>query len=311
MKKDRIRLIGVDAGGTKTDIVLCDGNGRVLGRRICGSGNVNDVGAEACFLMISGAIGDMLGDKEPDAIFIGASGAISGDGPLLLAKMRARYTDAKVLLENDTANLLAMARGDGESAIALICGTGSIIYVKRGEELLRIGGWGHLFDDGGSAYDIGRDALRVLLSAEEGTATFGELCRLTRERLGAESAHSVLSELYKKDKTAVSSLAPAVFEADALGDEAAREIILRNVDVIKKKLSDAKRAFGASGEIVCGGGLFNSRTFCEILADRVEPLGFTLYIPTLPQSLGASIRAAMAVDKIDKKQFAENFKNTI
>ena len=165
--------------------------------------------------------------------------------------------------------------------------------------------------EGGSAYDIGRDALRVLLAAEEGTVPFGELCRLTLERLGAESAHSVLSELYKKDKTAVSSLAPAVFEADELGDEAAKGIILRNIEVIKKKLSDAKRAFGAQGEIVCGGGLFNSKTFCEMLADRVEPLGFTLYIPTLPQSLGASIRAAMAVDKIDKKQFAENFKNTV
>ena len=311
MQKDRIRLIGVDAGGTKTDILLCDGNGRVLGRRICGSGNVNDVGAEACFLMISGAIGELLGETEPDAIFIGASGAISGDGPLLLAKMRERYPETKVLLENDTANLLAMARSDEDNAIALICGTGSIIYVKRGDELLRIGGWGHLFDEGGSAYDIGRDALRVLLAAEEGTVPFGELCRLTLERLGAESAHSVLSELYKKDKTAVSSLAPAVFEADELGDEAAKDIILRNIEVIKKKLSDAKSAFGAQGEIVCGGGLFNSKTFCEMLADRVEPLGFTLYIPTLPQSLGASIRAAMAVDKIDKKQFAENFKNTI
>ncbi|MBR2613032.1 MAG: hypothetical protein IKC55_00285, partial [Clostridia bacterium] len=100
MQKDKIRLIGVDAGGTKTDIVLCDGNGHVLGRRICGSGNVNDVGAEACFLMISGEIGELLGETEPDAIFIGASGAISGDGPLLLAKMRERYPETKVLLEN-------------------------------------------------------------------------------------------------------------------------------------------------------------------------------------------------------------------
>ena len=311
MDKDRIRLIGVDAGGTKTDIVLCDGEGHVLGRRICGSGNVNDVGAEACFLMISGAIGEMLGEADPDAIFIGASGAISGDGPLLLAKMRERYPETKVILENDTANLLAMARGDKANAIALICGTGSIIYVKHGDELLRIGGWGHLLDEGGSAYDIGRDALRVLLAAEEGTATFGELCRLTLERLGAESAHSALSELYKKDKTAVSSLAPAVFEADELGDSIARAIIIKNIGVIQKKLSDARSAFGAHGEIVCGGGLFNSKTFCELLADGVEPLGFTLYIPTLPQSLGASIRAAMAVDTVDREQFAENFKNTI
>jgi N-acetylglucosamine kinase-like BadF-type ATPase len=312
MGKDKIRLVGVDAGGTKTDIVLCDGCGHVLGRLTRGSGNINDVGADACFEMISQAIGELLGDADPRAIFVGASGAISGDGPKFLSKMREFYPRSAVTLENDSANLLAMTREEGEISIALICGTGSIIYVKRGDKLFRIGGWGHLFDKGGSAYDIGRDALCELLAAEEGTAPFGELCKLTLDRIGAESAHSVLSGFYKKDKTAVASLALSVFEADKLGDRAARAIIERNVEAIAARLEDAQKAFGARGEIVCGGGVFGSREFTDMLKKRVLDMGFRLYIPAFPQSLGACIRAAMlATDDLDKKLFTDNFSKTL
>ena len=40
-------------------------------------------------------------------------------------------------------------------------------YAKALGELIRLGGWGHLLDHAGSAYDMGREAIRTALTEED------------------------------------------------------------------------------------------------------------------------------------------------
>jgi len=53
--------------------------------------------------------------------------------------------------------------------IGLIVGTGSVAMgVNAGGEQIVIGGWGHLFGDQGSGFDLGRRALAAVADAVDG-----------------------------------------------------------------------------------------------------------------------------------------------
>jgi hypothetical protein len=112
--------------------------------------------------------------------------------------------------------------------ISVISGTGSVVFVKKGEEFIRIGGWGQLFDTAGSAYDIGRDAIRTALSEEDELKPYSKISKNLLRRLGTETVWSSIGEIYKKGKPFVASLAEAVFEAYKDGDEGATNIINEN-----------------------------------------------------------------------------------
>ena len=55
----------------------------------------------------------------------------------------------------------------GDKAM-IICGTGSMLLMLDGEGRQHAaGGWGYLLDQAGSAYDVGKDAIRCALAAEQ------------------------------------------------------------------------------------------------------------------------------------------------
>jgi len=74
----------------------------------------------------------------------------------------------RVQLEND--GFIAIHAGTlGGPGIALIAGTGSTaVGVNERGERARSGGWGALFGDEGSAYDVGRQAIVRALHAMDG-----------------------------------------------------------------------------------------------------------------------------------------------
>jgi N-acetylglucosamine kinase-like BadF-type ATPase len=124
----------------------------------------------------------------------------------------------------------------------------------------RIGGWGNLFGRGGSAYDLGRDAIRATLAAEEKLIPDGALTRCVREKLGAE-AHAALADIYKNGKAYIASFARKAVECAENGDPVAVEIIDESISALCKRVAKAKELYGDCPELICGGGLFNSKYF--------------------------------------------------
>ena len=280
-------LVGIDVGGTKSDFLLCDENENQLKRVILGAGNPNDIGIDACISLLSQGLDELCENIAPDAVFAGVSGGGYGENAIKIKEfLKNRYPEAKVDNGTDALNLINCSRF--ENAGALICGTGSALFLRTEGRLLRFGGWGHFFDDGGSGYDIGREALRFLLDCEEKSAQMLDfpLCRLLLDRLGS-SAHDALSDFYKKGKTYVASFSPLVFEACEQGDVTARQIIERNVATVAERIESAlNTACGMSGieEIICAGGLFNSPIFYELLIGKTQA---PLSLLTVPPVMGA------------------------
>jgi N-acetylglucosamine kinase-like BadF-type ATPase len=115
-------------------------------------------------LLLDG-IGDVLKEFQSiKSVFCGIAGISTGDyAKRLHDELKKRYPKINIQVKNDAFNLLAL---DEEADMAVISGTGSVVFVKDGSSYKRLGGWGYLLDSAGSAYDIGRDALREALHQE-------------------------------------------------------------------------------------------------------------------------------------------------
>ena len=84
----------------------------------------------------------------------------------------------------------------------LIAGTGSICYARTADgRRARSGGWGHLIDDEGSAYALGRDILRAVVRAADGRAPATALTELIAQRLGAPGVQPVIRFTYAPTTT--------------------------------------------------------------------------------------------------------------
>ena len=133
-----MKLIGIDGGGTKTEAVLFDETGRVLGRRRTGPCNPNLLGFEASAALVKACVDGLMADGGwPDGIYIGTAGIFTqDDGPRFAAAVAEACGVEKVKCENDVMNVVAAAT-DSDRCVAGVSGTGMIVYAKEPDSVTR------------------------------------------------------------------------------------------------------------------------------------------------------------------------------
>ncbi|GAA5961587.1 hypothetical protein JCM21900_006643 [Sporobolomyces salmonicolor] len=197
----------VDGGGTSVKVVVVSISGAVLGRGASGPCNVKSVGPEQAIAAILRATYAALAgvdsvrwpnalaasllarppslDHQPFAkVWLGLAG-ISGPSDVAAFLPYAREAlhvsaDAadSLRLTND-GHLLASrcaVMPHVDSTVVLVAGTGTVghAFRKRQTELELVGvsgGWGYLLGDEGSAYSIGRLAIRYILDNDDARQT--------------------------------------------------------------------------------------------------------------------------------------------
>ena len=107
--------------------------------------------------------------------------------------------------------------------------------------MLLHGGYGYLFDTGGSGYSIGRDAILESLNCEQNGTDETVLLDMLKKHLGKSSLLDSLSDLYNGGNKKIASVAPLVFDAYKIGDDAAIAILERNFEAVAKLIIDAAR----------------------------------------------------------------------
>src|SRR5207302_4816203 len=113
-----------------------------------------------------------------EAACFGMSGGPDDKREILAGILRT----PNLIVTNDAVIALAGATASGQGIIA-IAGTGSIAFGRNASgRTARAGGWGYIFGDEGSGFDIVRQALRAALRMEEG---WGPATRLREVLLGA------------------------------------------------------------------------------------------------------------------------------
>src|SRR5947208_4061087 len=304
-------FLGIDAGGTRTRALLRDASGKILGRGTAGPANPLKVGFESSQreilraarlavaampalepsegspslrlrrseIAVTQDVKSALGRRrystsKPafDAVVVGLAGV---DRPpvhnRLLRWLKKAIPAERHLLTSDAAIALAAAIGHAPG-IVIISGTGSIGYAEDEHgRAYRSGGWGTLYDDVGSGYDLGRQAVVAALRDHDGrgqrTVLGRKICRALRLR---DITKIVLKPLTPQK---IASLFPFVLEAARQGDLVARYLCdLAGHDLSELAIALVERLGWKRREfaVVCAGGVFTSsarvrRTFSHFL----------------------------------------------
>ena len=299
-------LLAADGGGTKTEFVLFTEAGKVLRRLVLGGTNPNSVGMDAALAVLREGIDRMQGEGHPIAgFYAGVAGCTNGENNRsVLAFLKKTYPDLKTDLKTDIYNVISCVDHSGRS-IAVICGTGSIVYAKTEDGLQRLGGWGYLFDSGGSGYDFGRDAVCAALAENDGFGPATQLKPMLEEELGG-NVWDKINVLYTLPKEKIASFAGLVFAAYEQGDAVAGEIIGKNMDRLAFLINRAVEQYDAGPAVIISGGLTAQKAvLLPFLKEKLHPQLQPVFLD-VPQIYGACARCCRLFGE-KGKDFKETF----
>lgn len=166
-------FMGFDGGGTKTECILADHEGHIIARGGAGPSNPLRTGYARAWFSLSEA-GDLVLAKAKihaghvRAVCAGLGGAgRPGVVRRIATFLEGSYPNAEIHVTSDLETALEAAFGSSEGMI-LLAGTGSAAFARDAQgHTARAGGRGPWISDEGSAFDIGRQAVRAVVLAEE------------------------------------------------------------------------------------------------------------------------------------------------
>lgn len=287
-------ILGIDGGGSKTDFLLCDTDLNEVARRIAGRSNPNDIGIDAAGRLLSENISALLSENGIDknnvaSAFAGIAGLTNAENIEKIKKVLSNLLpNAKVDALHDGINVLYGAFPDGDG-VSIICGTGSSCFVKKGQEIIRIGGYGS-FDMAGNGYEIGRYAIAHALKTVDGREERGVMEDLLEEKLGTDIL-TALDRLVLMSKDELASFAPIVFEAAQKGDKSAMIIIYENVYYISELIARAGEYFEGGCSVALAGGILKNRYALELLSAMLKPTDAKLINSGRAPTFGAAAKA--------------------
>lgn len=256
---DRILLAGVDGGGTKTQCLVCGADGTVLGSGLAGASNPNGQPPEAAASALCAAVEQALAGLEGRVVlFAGIAGCASPErGAFLRGALERRFPGIRAAVDSDARIGLSGAIGPERDGVVAISGTGASCFARRAGKLLRVGGWGYLFGDMGSGFELGRMALMRAMREKDGLAEASTLSALVEERLGGP-VQERLAALYDGGRTYIASFARCVGAALGRGDAAAEEIVAENARGMAEHISAALRLLDADAPVALTGTLWRA-----------------------------------------------------
>ncbi|MBR5519891.1 MAG: XRE family transcriptional regulator [Clostridia bacterium] len=285
-------MIGVDGGGSKTQMILFDENGRTVETLLVGACNPNSIGIEAATAVLRDGITQLCRlVPRVSGVFIGASGFATGkNGEAIRAALQGVFPHIAIGCDTDIVNVFASAGIEGD-CMALICGTGTVVCLRKNDEITRFTGWGYLLDRSGSGFHIGRDAITAALECAEGLGAKTLLQPMLESVLGT-SVRDCVKHFYANDSSYIASFAKCVFEACEQGDFVAHQILSENAarlaNVIRRVTEQCPTATKviASGSVITKNQILREM-LADGLGDRLE-----LVLPKLSQAQGACILCA-------------------
>jgi glucosamine kinase len=277
---------GFDGGGTRTTCVLCDSGGSVLGVGLGGRSNYHNTGLRNALASLKRAYEGALAQSglQGGRLALAACYGLAGlDSPADMAIVKRGIRSMTLgpgrrsdLLVNDWRTAVTGAFIDGPG-VTLIAGTGCVAAAQGagGRRVARVGGWGHIVDDRGSAYAIGRDALYAAMRDHDGRGPKTVLLKLIMEKLGVSEPQGIIARVYAGHMpvSEIASLSALVSQAAEAGDGAATEILNEKGRILGELVVSAASKLdmlGARFGVSLNGGVF--RAGAPVLAPLEETI---------------------------------------
>ncbi|WP_342599894.1 BadF/BadG/BcrA/BcrD ATPase family protein [Psychrobacillus sp. FSL H8-0483] len=315
-------VLGIDGGGTKTVGLVADENGNVFMKVITGPSNPNAMLPEEFEKVLSNLL-HQIHIQNP-RIFnqieicfagmagVGESGSHKNVEGLLKKQLPSK---TQIIVDNDAVNAL-YSGSLGESGIVQIAGTGAItLGMNKNQKRCRVGGWGYLFDDEGSGFYLGNEALKAVFKAYDSRGSFTSLTSRVLNHFQLETVPEIIQKIYggHQSKSSIAPLSCYVVEEAMNEDEVAVQIVhdacmrmFHSIKTCHQQLFDQDE----STIVVLSGGVFtNSALFIQHLQKlaSITLPNLTFRKNLIPPVGGAIVAGFLKKDVKIEKNFVETF----
>lgn len=250
MPSEKPRVLGIEGGGTKTEWIVLEG-GVVLQQGLLPQSNL--------LLNTDEQLLQLFGVLPKDVTHVGSFHAACGspdDRKRLERLVRQTWPTAHIAIGSDRDSAVATAFR-GEDGIIVIAGTGAAVHGRCGDLSGKAGGWGHVVGDRGGAYDLARQALRLVLTRFDLEQKVSPLAERILRELALNSLNELASWAIHADKMSVAQLAPAVFDAMRRGEPEILDVVQGGASVLADFTQSVARRLAWDGPPVrLIGGLF-------------------------------------------------------
>lgn len=274
-------VVGVDAGGTSTRAWAVAPDGTVLGRGRSGGANPNSHPARDAVANLAEAITQALDGLDPArtrACVVGMAGSSKLNDPVVAGLFERTWDGlglgcpVRVVSDVEAAFASATTAPDGT---VLIAGTGSIAArIRKRRRVSVVGGYGWLLGDEGSAFWLGKEAVRATLDALTcGRSLDGLPEVVLTEAFGEppagaplDIAHRLITVANAEAPIRLARFAPLVSVTAQAGDAAARQITTHAAELLVRQALAAREP-GEDTPVVLVGSVLGE---CGPVSDGVR-----------------------------------------
>ena len=228
-------ILAIDGGGSRTRCLAIDRQGRVVGAGESGPSNHLLVNRDVVFQSLQDAIDKALAQSAllPEQVVCVSAGmaGVDYDGTGA-AEIEEAFRDlgfSRSLITGDMVIAHVGALG-GRPGVLALAGTGScIVGIGPSGERVKVGGWGPVYGDEGSAYRIGQTALRIAARAYDGRGPQTMLVSALLTALRISDFRETMFRVYveKMEPRQIAALSRVAYAVAEAGDQAARELFLQ------------------------------------------------------------------------------------
>ena len=245
-------VIGIDGGGTKTLGVLYRIDGLEVKWVQLGFSNFSVDEAQAKSTLITLIESLLKGLDLSRKVFIQMG--IAGASRLSNKESFIAYLESKFncKAELDTDALIALYSVDkrkGETPILAIGGTGSIVIIEKEQVVERIGGWGHLLGDEGSAYHLVIRAIKNIINEYELGQGLGVLSQHLLNQMNLDDPKGIIDYVYNKPKSELALLSTEIQQV-AKTDIFAKNLLMNEAKLLSSQIITAYKRFIKDEKVV-------------------------------------------------------------
>jgi glucosamine kinase len=298
---DMSLILAIDGGGSRTRCTAFDEGGNVLGTGESGPSNH--------LLVDRGTVAESIGTVIDQTL--AASDRIRGDASLIAAglagvdydgtgeaEMRELFWELgfkNTLIEGDMVMAHAGALA-GEPGVLALAGTGSsVLGIDDAGKRIKVGGWGPVFGDEGSAYWIGQSALRAAARDFDGRGPRTELTNAIVKALGLNSFGGTVESVYVQamEPREIAKFSRAAYAVAEMGDpvavsifETAGKDLAECVEaaIIRFGVRDGRTKVSFEGSVITSCTVMRD-SFCKYLQERFSSV--EIVPPSLSPVAGA------------------------
>ncbi len=269
---ERIDVIAVDIGNSKTDVALVTSAGDVRSAVRGPTASHQRVGEDAALelldsLVVMAASRAGLDPSARPLARLVACSAAGADFPSDVAMLsrglrRLRLAEAELVV-NDCFG--ALRAGTNRSwGVCVVSGSGmNCVAVAPGGRVARFDSLGAISGDWGGGGDLGMAALGAAVRAQDGRGPATTLAEGVAAYFGLARPRDVVQAIYRGriPESRVGEMAPLVFAAAARADAVARSIVDREADEVVAWATAAirrARLTARDTDVVLAGGIFRA-----------------------------------------------------